>query len=83
MLQDEINGTQNSSSSTFATPARSIVQAQNSASTVRSSSSENTFSNTIYIDDDENDSLNELITGSYQVISNLTSFIIVLNKILD
>lgn len=74
MLQDEINGTQNLSSSTFATPARS-------ASTVRSSSSGNTISNAIYIGDDENDTLNGL-TDSYQVISNLTSFIIVLNKIL-
>ena len=34
-----------------------------------------------YIDDDENDNLNEL-TDSYQVISNSTSFIVVLNKIL-
>jgi len=82
MLQDEINGMQNSSSSTFATPARSIVQVQNSASTVRSSLSGNTISNVIYIDDDENNSLNEL-TDSFQVMSNLTSFIIVLNKILQ
>ena len=63
-LQDEIsNELQSSSSTIFETPVRSLTNIQDSASTVRSSTSGNTIDNAINIDDD--DSLNE----PHQVVS--------------